>query len=87
MKTQIIRISLLIIIPFLSAFLIAKCEEKHDDCYVCTVTTTWFFDNHTTTCERLYPYCGVDEQWIKNFEKINTYTDTLNRMVQTCKCK
>jgi len=61
--------------------------EKHQNCYVCTVKTQWFYGDYVVTSERDYPYCDVDKQWIENFEKINTYSDTLTKMVQTAKCK
>jgi hypothetical protein len=67
-------------------FGVLRCEQQKD-CYVCTVKTQWFRGDFIVTSERDYPYCDVDEEWINNFEIINTYSDTTTNIVQTCKCK
>ncbi len=65
--------------------LLTQCTKE--DCHVCTVTTTWFYGSHTVTAEKSYPYCDVTSQFLKDFEAINTYSDTTTKMIQTCICK
>jgi len=77
-------------IILLSTLLISRCESPEPEpqtCFVCTVKTTWFYGLYTVTSERDYSYCDVDQEWVKHFESINTYTDTLTKMIQTCNCK
>jgi len=81
-----LRIIVGILLIFSTLFLLVKCEANQN-CYVCTVKTQWFYGDFVVTSERDYPYCEVDEEWIDNFETINTYSDTLTKMVQTCKCR
>jgi hypothetical protein len=77
---------IIFILLIIGVVLLFSCE-KHQDCYVCTVKTQWFHGDYVVTSERDYPYCDVDKHWIEDFEKINTYSDTLTKMVQTVKCK
>lgn len=86
MKANELRILVGIILLTIIAIIGVRCEKQRD-CYVCTVKTQWFHGDFVVTSERDYPYCDVDEKWVENFEKINTYTDTITKMAQTCKCK
>jgi len=87
-KTAIV-INIILIIAILILLFTSRCKKKEEsqDCYICTVETTWFREGYYVKSVKEYPYCGVDTAWIKNFEKFNTYTDTTYKMVQTCKCK
>ena len=80
------RMMLGIILLIATTLIVTRCEE-HQDCYVCTVKTQWFYGDFFVTSEKDFPYCDVDKEWLNNFEIINTYSDTTTNMVQTCKCK
>jgi len=82
-------ILLLFIFAVLAVLITASCEKVTSvkNCYVCTVETTWFKNGYYVKSVKEYPYCGVDTVWLNNFEKINTYSDPSENMVQICRCK
>lgn len=68
-----------------------RCEKKPPECYECTVTTTYYFDGgYTWTAVSKHPVCGVDEDWIEVYERLNTYSNDTSAYPpyqQICNCK
>jgi hypothetical protein len=94
---KIFVICLIAIVSITLILLFTKCESPQaggyeECCWKCAVSTKQFYPGkspYEVELRARYEFCDCPDETIKNWEIVNTWTDTINgiKTVQIAQCK
>jgi hypothetical protein len=78
-----------IVILFSLVFSCESPELSDDCCYICYVKTLYKFPGsnpYDVTYFAHYKFCDKTAEWIREWEQVNTYNDTIQDIYQFTEC-
>jgi len=88
LRLIIIITMVVVIVPLI--WIISRCERiQYQECWHCDVTTTYTRTENpkTITVVGTFDFCDADEDFIRQFEEHNTYSDSTMKQVTKCRTK